>query len=89
MNGIKEFKTGEDAYTYPKVVVVSESNYGSISGMDSDVISSIIDADDKSDESNYVTISNDGHEADYHKGGLVIGVLVIFLLGVLVGALVF
>jgi hypothetical protein len=89
MNEVKDVKSGEDAYTYPKVVIASETNYGSISGMDSNAVSSVTDADDNSDDFNYITISNDGHEADYHKGGLIIGVLVIFLLGVLAGAIVF
>jgi len=89
MNEFKDVKVIEDAYTYPKVVIVSESNYGSISAMNGNILNSLIDAGNDSDELNYVTISNDGHEADYHKGGLIAGVLIIFLLGVLVGAFIF
>jgi len=89
MNGIKDVKAGENSNNYQNIVVISETDSNPISILENNGINSFINADLKSDELNYITISNDGFEAEYHKGGLIFGVLVIFLLGVLVGALVF
>ena len=90
MNDIKGVKVDESAKPYQSVdEKISEIDYKSTSEVVNDCDDSGMPADTQNDDLNYVTISSDGIEGSYHKAGLIIGVLVIFFLGVLVGALVF
>lgn len=41
------------------------------------------------DDPNHVKITVDGGEGTYHKGGLILAIVIIFLLGFLAGALIF
>ena len=89
MNDIKGVKVDENAKSYQSVDEISKNDYKSTSEVVNDSDDSGVSADNQNDDLNYVTISSDGIEGSYHKAGLIIGVLVIFFLGVLVGALVF
>ena len=88
MSNNMEVKSDKDENS-SQVDLIPETDHKSITEMENKPDDLIMDVNKDSEELNYVTISSDGVEADYHKAWLIVGVLVIFFLGVLVGALVF